>query len=111
LLRVETSSARAFYEIEAARHAWSARELERQINSLLYERLAKSRDRKGLMKLAIEGQRVSLPRDVFKDPMVIEFLGLPESPRLVESTLEQALIDNLQTFLLELGKGFAFVSR
>ena len=63
------------------------------------------------MKLAIEGQRVSLPTDVFKDPMVIEFLGLPESPRLVESTLEQALIDNLQTFLLELGKGFAFVSR
>ena len=111
LLRVETSSARAFYEIEAARHAWSARELERQINSLLYERLAKSRDRKGLMKLAIEGQRVSLPTDVFKDPMVIEFLGLPESPRLVESALEQALIDNLQTFLLELGKGFAFVSR
>jgi len=111
LLRVDRKQARAFYEIEAARHAWSARELERQINSLMFERLARSRDKKGLMKLASEGQRVSLPMDVFKDPVVIEFLGLPESPRLVESTLEQALIDNLQTFLLELGKGFAFVSR
>ena len=111
LLRVDRKPARAFYEIEASRHAWSARELERQINSLLFERLAKSRDRKGLMKLASEGHTVSMPIDVFKDPMVIEFLGLPESPRLVESTLEQALIDNLQTFLLELGKGFAFVSR
>jgi predicted nuclease of restriction endonuclease-like (RecB) superfamily len=111
LLRVEGKPARAFYEIEAARQAWSARELERQINSLLFERLAKSRDKKGLMKLASEGHTVSLPVDLFKDPMVIEFLGLPESTRLVESALEQALIDNLQTFLLELGKGFAFVSR
>jgi predicted nuclease of restriction endonuclease-like (RecB) superfamily len=111
LLRVDRKPARAFYEIEAARCAWSARELERQINSLLFERLAKSRDKKGLMKLASEGHAVSMPVDVFKDPVVIEFLGLPESPRLVESALEQALIDNLQTFLLELGKGFAFVSR
>jgi predicted nuclease of restriction endonuclease-like (RecB) superfamily len=111
LLRVDRKPARAFYEIEVARHAWSARELERQINSLLFERLAKSRDKKGLMKLASEGHTVSMPVDVFKDPVVIEFLGLPESPRLVESALEQALIDNLQTFLLELGKGFAFVSR
>ena len=111
LLRVDRKLARAFYEIEATRHAWSARELERQINSLLFERLARSRDKKGLMKLASEGHTVSLPVDVFKDPVVIEFLGLPESPRLVESTLEQALIDNLQAFLLELGKGFAFVSR
>ena len=111
LLRVDRKPAQAFCEIEAARHAWSVRELERQINSLLFERLAKSRDKKGLMKLASEGHTVSMPVDVFKDPVVIEFLGLPESPRLVESALEQALIDNLQTFLLELGKGFAFVSR
>lgn len=111
LLRVEGKPARAFYEIEAARQAWSARELERQINSLLFERLARSRDKKGLMKLASEGHTVSLPVDLFKDPVVIEFLGLPESARLAESTLEQTLIDNLQTFLLELGKGFAFVSR
>ena len=111
LLRVDRPPARAFYEIEAVGQAWSARELERQIDSLLFERLARSRDKKGLMRMASEGHYVSLPMDIFKDPMVIEFLGLPESPRLVESTLEQALIDNLQKFLLELGKGFAFVAR
>ena len=111
LLRVERDQARAFYEIEAVGHAWSARELERQIDSLLFERLAKSRDKKGVMKLATQGHSVAQPGDVFKDPMVIEFLGLPESHRLVESNLEQALIDNLQAFLLEPGKGFAFVSR
>lgn len=111
LLRVENLNARAFYEIEALKNNWSARELERQISSLLFERLAKSTDKAGLMQLATEGQIIQIPSDVFKDPMVIEFLDLPESPRLVESDLETALISNLQTFLLELGKGFAFVSR
>ncbi|MEO8151654.1 MAG: PDDEXK nuclease domain-containing protein [Rhizobacter sp.] len=111
LLRVDRPEARAFYEIEAIRNAWAARELERQISSLLYDRLAKSRDKKGLMRLATKGHEVQQPLDVLKEPLVLEFLGLPESPRLVESTLEQALIGNLQTFLLELGKGFAFVSR
>ena len=111
LLRVDRAQARSFYEIEAASNAWSAREVERQINSLLFDRLAKSRDKKGLMKLAERGQEISRPIDVFKDPFVIEFLGLPESPKLVESKLEQALLDNLQHFLLELGKGFAFVAR
>ncbi|MEW6682565.1 MAG: PDDEXK nuclease domain-containing protein [Nitrospirota bacterium] len=111
LLRVENTQARSFYEIEALKNNWSARELERQINSLLYERLALSKDKKGLMKLATKGQNVQQPADVFKDPVVMEFLGLPESPRLVESDLEQALINNLQAFLLELGKGFAFVAR
>jgi predicted nuclease of restriction endonuclease-like (RecB) superfamily len=111
LLRVTRAEARAFYEIEAIRNAWSVRELQRQASSLLYDRLAKSKDKKGLMRLATHGQEVAQPLDALKDPMVIEFLGLPESPRLVESALEQALIDNLQTFLLELGKGFAFVSR
>lgn len=111
LLRVERPQAKAFYEIEAIENNWSARELERQINSLLFERLARSRDKKGLMKLATRGQEIVGPLDVFKDPLVIEFLGLPESPRLVESKLEQALLDNLQKFLMELGKGFAFVAR
>lgn len=111
LLRVDRPQARGFYEIEAIRNAWSARELERQINSLLFDRLAKSRDKQGLMRLTTRGQEVTQPIDVLKDPMVLEFLDLPESPRLVESKLEQALIGNLQTFLLELGKGFAFVSR
>ena len=111
LVRVELSQARAFYEIEAIQNNWSARELERQINSLLYERLALSRDKKGLMKLATKGHEVQRPIDVFKDPVVMEFLDLPAMPKLVESDLEQALINNLQAFLLELGKGFAFVSR
>lgn len=103
--------ARAFYEIEALKNNWSARELERQINSLLFERLALSKDKKGLMKLATKGHDVQQPADIFKDPIVIEFLGLPETPRLVETDLEQALINNLQAFLLELGKGFAFIAR
>ena len=111
LSRVESPAARAFYEIEALRNNWSARELERQIASLLFERLAKSKDKEGLLRLASEGQEIAAAVDVFKDPVVIEFLGLPESPRLVESDLEAALIGNLQAFLLELGRGFAFLSR
>ncbi|HEX7320440.1 MAG TPA: PDDEXK nuclease domain-containing protein [bacterium] len=111
LLRVDKAEARSFYEIEAIKNNWAARELERQINSLLYERLALSRDKKGLMRLSMKGQEVQKPIDVFKDPVVMEFLGLPESPKLVETDLEQALIDDLKSFLLELGKGFAFVTR
>jgi len=111
LLRVTRPDARAFYEIEAIGNAWSVRELSRQIGSLLYDRLAKSRDKKGLMRLALQGHEVSQPINALKDPLVLEFLDLPESPRLIESKLEEALIGNLQTFLLELGKGFAFVSR
>ena len=111
LLRVDREEARAFYEAEAARNAWAARELDRQVASLLFDRLAKSRDKQGLLRLAARGHEVSQPIDVLKDPMVLEFLNLPESPRLVETQLEQALIENLQQFLLELGKGFAFVAR
>jgi predicted nuclease of restriction endonuclease-like (RecB) superfamily len=111
LLRVESAENRAFDEIEAIKNNWSARELERQINSLLFERLGKSKAKAGLMRLAAKGQEIQSPADVFKDPVVIEFLGLPESPRLVESDLEQAFINNLHHFLLEMGKGFAFVSR
>jgi len=111
LLRVARPDARAFYEIEAVSNAWSVRELNRQAGSLLFDRLAKSRDKKGLMRLAVHGQEVTQPIDVLKDPVVLEFLDMPESPRLVESKLEQALIGNLETFLLEVGKGFAFVSR
>ncbi|MGH9429048.1 MAG: DUF1016 N-terminal domain-containing protein [Terriglobia bacterium] len=95
LLRVDKTEARAFYEIEAIKNNWSARELERQINSLLYERLALSKDKKGLLRLATKGQEIQQPVDVFKYPVVIEFLGLPESPRLAESEMKQALISNL----------------
>jgi predicted nuclease of restriction endonuclease-like (RecB) superfamily len=111
LLRVEQPEARVFYETKAIENNWSARELERQINSLLYERLDLSRDKKGLMRLAKKGQEIQTPQDVFKDPLVIEFLGLPEAPKLVETDLEEALLNHLQAFLLELGKGFAFVAR
>lgn len=111
LMRIDSPSARSFYEIEAVKNSWSARELERQIASLLFDRLARSRDKEQLMKLAAEGQLVEKPSDVFKDPFVMEFLGLPETPALTESSLESALLSNLQAFLLELGSGFAFVAR
>jgi predicted nuclease of restriction endonuclease-like (RecB) superfamily len=111
IMRVDGLQARSFYQIETLKNNWSSRELERQIGSLLFERLAKSTDKEGLLQLATQGQVIQTPADVFKDPLVIEFLGLPESPRLVESDLEMALINNLQTFLLELGKGFAFIKR
>jgi predicted nuclease of restriction endonuclease-like (RecB) superfamily len=111
LLKVARREARGFYEIEAVKSSWSGRQLERQINSLLFERLLKSRDKAGVLALASEGLSANEPADVIKDPYVLEFLDLPESHRLVESRLEEALIDNLQGFLLELGKGFAFVAR
>ncbi len=111
LLRIPREEMRTFYEIEAIQNAWSSRELERQINSLLFERLAKSKDKEGLLALARKGQGIVRPEDAIKDPIILEFLGLPESHLLVESDIEQALIHNLQHFLLELGKGFAFVAR
>ncbi len=111
LMRVENPQARAFYEIEAAREAWVTRELERQVGSLLYERLARSRDKDKVLALAKEGQRVSHPRDLLKDPMVLEFLELEERAHWLERDLEQAIIDRLESFLLELGKGFCFVAR
>jgi predicted nuclease of restriction endonuclease-like (RecB) superfamily len=111
LMRVENQQIRSFYEIEAAKNHWNKDELERQINSLLFERLLKSRDKAGLLQITKDGERPNKPMDVIKDPYVLEFLDLPESPRLVENDLEQALIDHLQAFLLELGSGFAFVGR
>lgn len=111
LMRVEKPEARAFYEIECVKNNWSARELERQKGSLLFERLALSKDKKGLMKLAIKGQEIQTYEDMIKDPYVLEFTGLSPQSKLYESKLEQALIDNLSKFLLELGKGFTFVAR
>lgn len=111
LLRVRDDQARAFYEIEAARESWSVRELERQVASLLFERLTKSRDKDEVLALAKRGQLVATPKDVVKDPFVLEFLGLPERTAWLERDLEQAIIDRLEAFLLELGKGFCFVAR
>ncbi len=111
LLKVARREARDFYEIEAVKSAWSARQLERQMASLLFERLAKSRDKQGVLALASEGLEPTQAADLIKDPYVLEFLDLPEVPRLHETQLEEALISQLQGFLLELGSGFAFVGR
>ena len=111
LMRVDKPEARAFYEAECVANNWSARELERQKGSLLYERLALSKDKKGLMRLARKGQELATYEDMIKDPYVLEFTGLSPYSKLYESKLEQALIDNLSKFLLELGKGFTFVGR
>jgi len=111
LMRIEKPEARSFYEIECVKNNWSARELERQKGSFLFERLALSKDKKGLMKLARKGQELQKYEDMIKDPYVLEFTGLSADPKLYESRLEQALIDNLSKFLLELGKGFTFVAR
>lgn len=111
LLKVTRQPVRDFYEIEAVQSGWSARQLERQINSLLFERLLNSRDKAGVMALATEGVVAHAPVDIIKDPYVLEFLDLPESHRLVESRVEEALITELRSFLLELGSGCAFVGR
>ena len=111
LMRIDREEARQFYTVEAEKNAWSGRELERQINSLLFDRLAKSKDKNGLLALARDGHEINKPEDAIKEPMILEFLGLPETHRLVESKLEEALINNLQNFLLELGTGFSYIGR
>ena len=111
LLSVSDDSARGFYEKQAINENWSVRELKRQISSSLFERLALSQDRKGVLKLAEQGQIITEPKDIVKDPYVLEFLQIPAEHKMTESKLEQRIIDNLQTFLLELGKGFSFVGR
>lgn len=104
-------TARAFYELEAVKENWSTRELERQIGSLLFERLAKSRNKEEVLALAREGEQIASPADVVRDPFVLEFLDLPENAAWRELDLEQAIMDRLADFLLELGKGFCFVAR
>ena len=111
LMRIENPQARTFYEIEAAREVWATRELERQIASLLFERLAMNKDQDEILALARRGQVVAVPSDVIKDPFVLEFLDLREKPTAHERDLEQAIIDRLEEFLLEFGKGFCFVAR
>ena len=110
-LRIENQEERAFYEIEAAQNNWSLRELKRQFDSALYLRLALSTDKAGIKKLGSEGQVMESPQDAVKDPYVLEFLQLKTHYRYSESDLEHELIDKLEYFLLELGKGFTFVAR
>ena len=113
LMRVENEDARNFYEREASESGWSKVQLERQIHSFYYDRIVANRGAKGLLpadRERLPGERVE-PTYLLKSPMVLEFLGLPDAHVLHESRLEQAIIDNLQSFLLELGKGFSFVAR
>jgi predicted nuclease of restriction endonuclease-like (RecB) superfamily len=111
LLKVDEPLARSFYEKECSQNNWSVRELKRQINAMLFERLALSKDSRAVMRMAREGQIVEQPEDAIKDPYILEFLNLKEETAYTENQLEQALIDKLQSFLLELGKGFSFVAR
>ena len=110
-MRISGVDERHFYEIETYRNSWSKSELARQVSSSLYERLVLSRDKDEVMKLALEGQLIEKPQDIFKDPYVLEFTGLPELITYSETELENRIIDNLQKFLLELGRGFTFVGR
>ena len=111
LTHVSDPEARSFYEIEASKQQWSKRQLQRQIGSGLYERLALSRDKDEVMRLATEGQIVEKPSDIIKDPLVLEFCGLKPDASYSETDLESAIISRLQDFLLEMGKGFLFEAR
>lgn len=111
LLRVENDNARNWYMEECVRSAWSSRQLERQISTLYYERLLSSRDKEPVMTEAESLMAPLAAEDFIKDPYVLDFLDLKNYPALRESDLEQALIDKLQEFLLELGRGFCFVAR
>lgn len=110
LLKVEDDLERGFYENQTVNDKWSVRELRRQRNSALFQRLALSRDKKGILALASEGQILRSEEDIKKDPLILEFLNIPEKTRYSERDLEEKIIENLQHFLLELGKGFAFIA-
>lgn len=111
LMRIENQDERSFYEIEAFQQNWSEAQLKRQYHSSLYERLALSRNKNEVMKLAREGQTILQPKDILKNPLSLEFLGIDEKDSYSESDIEHAIISRLQHFLLELGKGFLFEAR
>ena len=111
LMRIDNEQARSFYQIESQASNWSVRELKRQINSGLFERLNLSRDKEAVKELSTRGLIINRPEDAIKEPYVLEFLGLDVKNSYSESDLESAIIDKLEHFLLELGKGFTFVAR
>ncbi len=111
LIRLDNNDKREFYIAESVKNCWSKRELERQINSSLFERLLLSNDKKSVLKVAKAEKLPVSANEIIKDPMVLEFLGLEQKASYYEKDLEQAIISNLQDFLLELGNGFSFVSR
>lgn len=111
LISIEDASKREYYELEAVKNAWTGRELERQINSNLYERLLLSTDKEAVLAIARNERLPETPQEIVKDPMVLEFLGLERKPHFYEKDLETALIEHLQHFMLELGNGYCFVAR
>jgi len=111
IIRLDNPLARKFYIKEIENENWSVRELDRQINSMVFERIALSKDKKGVLKLSQKGQLIEKAEDLVKDPYILEFLGLEESRRYSETDLEEKIITNLEKFLLEIGKGFMFVAR
>lgn len=111
LMRIDNKDERKYYEIEAHSNNWSLRELQRQFDSALYERLVLSRDKKAIKELSKKGQIIEKPQDTIKDPYILEFVGIPENSQYSETELEQKIIDKLEHFLLELGKGYAFIGR
>ena len=111
LMRIKDIDARNFYEIETIENNWSLRELKRQVNSSLYERLVLSKNKEKVKELAVKGQIIEKAQDVIKDPYILEFLGLDEKSDYSENKLETEIINKLEMFLLELGKGFTFVGR
>lgn len=111
LIRVDDNDKREFYIAESTKNNWSSRELERQINASLYERLLLSNDKKSVLEVARNEKYPTNPNEIIKDPMILEFLGLEKKSAYYEKDLEGAIISNLQAFLLELGNGFSFVAR
>ncbi|MDQ0592071.1 putative nuclease of restriction endonuclease-like (RecB) superfamily [Chryseobacterium ginsenosidimutans] len=111
LMRIKDTNERKFYEIESFKNNWSLRELQRQYDSALYTRLSLSKNKEEILQLSEKGQIVEKPKDLIKDPYILEFLGLSEKPHYSENELESELIDKLEHFLLELGTGFTFVAR
>ena len=110
LIQISDASKREYYELEAVNNAWTSRELERQINSMLYERLLLSNDKESVLAVARKERIPETPTEVIKDPMVLEFLGLEKKASYYEKDLESAIISHLAEFLLEMGKGFSFVA-
>ena len=111
LLKLDDPLERSFYEKECAQEHWGVRELKRQMKSMLFQRIALSTDKKAVLRLAQEGQIIEQPQDILREPYVFEFTGLPQLPVYKEGDLEEALVGNLSQFLLELGKGFAYIGR
>ena len=111
LLKIDDPLERSFYEKEAINEHWGVRELKRQMKSMLFQRIALSTDKTEVLKLSKEGQIIEKPEDIIKEPYIFEFTGLPQLPVYEEGDLEEALVNNLSLFFLELGKGFAYVGR